>query len=79
MDDAARMTIVAQELMVSVEDLEELVAAADGAVIPLSLSDLIAVIAARDGLFLTEARRGKETRIQHPNGESGLRRWRFGR
>ena len=62
MDDAARMSIVAQELMVSVEDLEALVAGADAAVTPLSLSDLIAVIAARDGLFLAEARRREETR-----------------
>ncbi len=77
MDDD--MTIVAQELMVSVEDLEGLVAAADGAVTPLSLSYLIAVVAAGDGLFVAEARRRKEARIQHPSPEAGLRRWRFGR
>ena len=79
MDDAERMRTIAQELMVSVEDLEALVAEADGAVTPLSLSDVIAVIAAGDGLFVAEARRRVEARIQHPSGESGLRRWRFGR
>lgn len=78
MNDAARMTIVAQELMVSLDDVEGLVAAADQAGILLSASDIIAAVAGGDGLLWAEARRRAADRHQHPSQVGGIRPLRFG-